>query len=55
MGCGCGGGGAAKTKVTKFEISDDPNTPKRQYLTEREAVAAKSNRQLSGQVVAVSQ
>lgn len=55
MGCGCGGGGvAARQKVTKYQISDDPQEPKRSYLTEREAIAAKSNRQLSGDVVPVT-
>lgn len=55
MGCGCGGGGAAaKQKVTKYEITDDPNKPKRQYLTEHQANAARSNRQLSGDVVPVT-
>lgn len=52
MGCGCGGGGTTATQsVTKYEIADDPQTVKRQYLTEREATAAMSNRQLSGPVV----
>lgn len=54
VGCGCGGGAAAKQKVTKYEIADDPSTPKRSYLTEREAAAAKSNRQLKGDVVPVT-
>lgn len=50
MGCGCGGGTAAKQSATTYEISDDPETPKRQYLTERQAVAERTNRQLSGSV-----
>jgi hypothetical protein len=55
VGCGCGGGGStARQAVTKYEISDDPLTPKRQYLTEREANAAKSNRQLKGTVQPVT-
>lgn len=54
VGCGCGGGAAAKQKITKYEIADDPSTPKRSYLTEREAAAAKSNRQLKGDVVPVT-
>lgn len=54
MGCGCGGASAAKEKITKYEITDDPSNPKRAYLTEREATAAKANRQLSGTVVAVT-
>jgi hypothetical protein len=50
----CGrGGSTARQAVTKYEISDDPLTPKRQYDTEREALAARSNRQLSGEVVPV--
>lgn len=55
MGCGCNSGSAAKQKVTKYQISDDPETPKRQYLTKREADAAKNNRQLSGEVAPVTQ
>lgn len=54
MGCGCGtGGAAARQKVTKWVISDDPRTPKSKYLTEHQAKAARSNRQLSGDVVSV--
>jgi hypothetical protein len=54
VGCGCGGGAAAKTKVTKYTISDDPNKPPREYLTEHQAKAAKANRQLAGDVVPVT-
>lgn len=52
MGCGCGGGGAAQEKVTKYKIVDDPHN--KLYLTEHQARAAKSNRQLSGEVVPVT-
>lgn len=52
MGCGCGGGGAAREKVTKYKITDDPHN--KEYLTEHQAKAAKSNRQLTGEVVAVT-
>lgn len=55
MACGCGTGGvAARQKVTKYQISDDPQSPKRSYLTEREAIAAKANRHLAGEVVPVT-
>lgn len=51
MGCGCGGGGAAKTDVVKYKITDDPHN--KEYLTEHQARAARSNRQLTGEVVPV--
>lgn len=51
MGCGCGGGSAAKVATTKYEITGDPQG--RKYLTEREAKAAAANRQLEGEVVPV--
>ena len=43
MGCGCSGGAKAALKgVQKYEISDDPES--REFLTEREALSAKSTR-----------
>lgn len=55
MGCGCGGGGAAaRQEITKYVISDDPQQPKRQYLTQAEATAQKAVRNLSGEVQPVT-
>lgn len=58
MGCGCGGGTKAAMKgVQKYTIQDpnqtqdDPN--RAEYLTEREALAAKSVLGLTGDVVPV--
>ncbi|MCA1844559.1 MAG: hypothetical protein LC792_15480 [Actinobacteria bacterium] len=52
MGCGCGTGSAAKTlnaSVQTYSISDDPdNVP---YLTERDAMDARTARNLSGEIV----
>jgi hypothetical protein len=50
MGCGCSGGTAAALKnVVKYSISDDPES--KQYLTEREAINARTTRNLEGEVV----
>jgi hypothetical protein len=52
MGCGCGGGTKAAMKgVQKYTIEGDPNGT--EYLTEREALAAKSVQGLTGDVVPV--
>lgn len=53
MGCGCGSGGAkaAMKGVQKYTIEDDPNSV--EYLTEREALTARSIQGLSGEVVPV--
>ena len=49
MGCGCGGGTKAALKgVQKYEITDDPES--RQFLTEREALSARSTLGLQGEV-----
>lgn len=53
MGCGCGGGGgvAAKSAVQAqtYEIEGDPQGIK--YITERDAITQKEQRQLDGAVV----
>lgn len=49
MGCGCSGGTQAALKgVQKYEIAGDPQS--RAYLTEREALAAKTALELPGEV-----
>lgn len=51
MGCGCGGGSAAKAlnaSVQTYSISDD--TDKVPYLTERDAMDARTARGLSGEI-----
>lgn len=49
MGCGCSGGTKAAMKgVQKYQISDDPES--REFLTEREALSAKSTLGLQGEV-----
>ena len=49
MGCGCSGGAKAALKgVQKYEITDDPQS--REFLTEREALSAKSTLGLQGEV-----
>lgn len=49
MGCGCGGGAKAALKgVQKYEIEGDPES--REFLTEREALSAKSTLGLPGEV-----
>lgn len=52
MGCGCSGGSKAALKgVQKYEIEGDKDH--RQFLTEREAISAKSVLGLPGEVVPV--
>lgn len=52
MGCGCGSSAKTAMKgVQKYTITDDPNST--EYLTEREALAAKSVQGLTGDVVPV--
>jgi hypothetical protein len=53
MACGCNGGKASNQTVRAYQISDDPNTPKQSYLTERDAMNARTTRGLSGTVDAV--
>lgn len=54
MGCGCSGGTKAAMKgVQKYKITDDPEPTPKEYLTEREALSARSVRGLSGAVVPV--
>lgn len=53
MACGCGGGNKAATmsSVQKYKITDDQSGT--EYITEREALVAKDQQGLTGDVVPV--